>query len=52
MIEYTYVANTDYNNVLSTQLASGEGPDIIMDGTNYPAEIKAGNVEDLSLIHI
>ena len=35
MIEYTYVANTDYNNVLSTQLASGEGPDIIMDGTNY-----------------
>lgn len=41
-------ANTDYNNVLSTQLASGEGPDIIMDGTNYPAEIKAGNVEDIS----
>ena len=38
VIEYTYVANTDYNNVLSTQLASGEGPDIIMDGTNYPAE--------------
>ena len=33
VIEYTYVANTDYNNVLSTQLASGEGPDIIMDGT-------------------
>ena len=48
VIEYTYVANTDYNNVLSTQLASGEGPDIIMDGTNYPAEIKAGNVEDIS----
>ena len=23
VIEYTYVANTDYNNVLSTQLASG-----------------------------
>ena len=48
VIEYTYVANTDYNNVLSTQLASGEGPDIIMDGTNYPAEIKAGNGEDIS----
>ena len=40
VIEYTYVANTDYNNVLSTQLASGEGPDIIMDGTSYPAKSK------------
>lgn len=48
VMEYTYIANSDFNNVLSTQLAAGEGPDIIMDGSNYPAEIKAGNVEDLS----
>lgn len=48
VMEYTYVANTDFNNVLSTQLAAGEGPDIIMDGSNFPAEIKAGNVEDIS----
>lgn len=47
-MEYTYVSNTDFNNVISTQLASGEGPDIIMDGSNFPAEIKAGNVEDIS----
>ena len=26
-IDYTYVTNSDYNNVLSTQLAAGEGPD-------------------------
>lgn len=25
-LEYTYVALSDYNNVLGTQLASGEGP--------------------------
>ena len=37
VIEYTYVANTDYNNVLSTQLASGEGPDILwMEQTIQP----------------
>ena len=48
VIEYTYVANTDYIMYLAHSLASGEGPDIIMDGTNYPAEIKAGNVEDIS----
>lgn len=47
-MEYTYVANTEINNVLSTQLAAGEGPDIIMDGANYPAQIKAGNVEEIT----
>lgn len=47
-VEYTYVANSDYNNVLSTQLASGEGPDIIADGANFPARIKAENVVDIT----
>lgn len=47
-VEYTYVANSDYNNVLSTQLASGEGPDIIADGANFPARIKAENVMDIT----
>ena len=47
-IDYTYVTNSDYNNVLSTQLAAGEGPDIISDGANFPARIKAGNVKDIT----
>ncbi|MDE7016406.1 MAG: extracellular solute-binding protein [Lachnospiraceae bacterium] len=48
VVEYTYIGVSDYNNVLSTQLASGEGPDIIADGANFPARIKAGNVEDIT----
>lgn len=47
-VEYTYVAQSDFNNVLSTQLAAGEGPDIVADGTNFPARIKAGNVKDIT----
>lgn len=47
-VEYTYVTNADYNNVLSTQLAAGEGPDIVADGANFPARIKAGNVKDIT----
>ena len=47
-VEYTYVAQTDYNNVLSTQLAAGEGPDIVADGANFPARIKAGNVVEIT----
>lgn len=47
-VEYTYVAQSDYNNVLSTQLAAGEGPDIVADGTNFPARIKAGNVVEIT----
>lgn len=47
-VEYTYVANSDYNNVLSTQLAAGEGPDIVADGANFPARIKAGNVKEIT----
>ena len=48
VVEYTYVALDDFNNVLSTQLAAGEGPDIIADGTNFPARIKTGSVVDIS----
>lgn len=47
-VEYTYVSQSDYNNVLSTQLAAGEGPDIVADGANFPARIKAGNVMDIT----
>ena len=47
-VEYTYIANSDYNNVLSTQLAAGEGPDVIADGANFPARIKAGNIKDIT----
>ena len=47
-VEYTYVDQTDYNNVLSTQLAAGEGPDIVADGANFPARIKAGNVVEIT----
>ena len=48
VVEYTFVAQSDFNNVLSTQLAAGEGPDIVADGTNFPARIKAGNVENIT----
>ena len=47
-VEYSYVAQSDFNNVLSTQLAAGEGPDIVADGTNFPARIKAGNVLEIT----
>jgi len=47
-VEYTYIAQSDYNNVLSTQLAAGEGPDIVADGTNFPARIKAGSVKEIT----
>lgn len=47
-LEYTYVALSDYNNVLGTQLASGEGPDIVLDGAEFPARVKAGNVEEIT----
>ena len=47
-VDYFYVAQSDYNNVLSTQLAAGEGPDIVADGTNFPARIKSGAVEELT----
>ena len=48
VVEYTYIARNDYNNVLGTQLAAGEGPDIVADGTNFPARIKAGNVKEIT----
>ncbi len=48
VLEYTYVALSDYNNVLSTQLAAGEGPDIVADETDFLARIKAGNLMDIS----
>ena len=47
-VEYTYITLDDYNNVLSTQLAAGEGPDIVTDGTNFQARIKAGNLKDIT----
>ncbi|MCA0755796.1 ABC transporter substrate-binding protein [Paenibacillus sp. N4] len=47
-LEYTFVNLKQYNNVLSTQLAAGEGPDIVMDGASFPARIKAGNLIDIS----
>ncbi|WP_288221804.1 ABC transporter substrate-binding protein [uncultured Clostridium sp.] len=47
-VEYTYINLDEYNNVISTQLAAGEGPDILTDGTNFPARIKAGNLKDLT----
>lgn len=47
-LEYTFVGLDDYNNVISTQLAAGEGPDILTDGANFPARIKAGNLEEIT----
>lgn len=47
-LEYTQIPLDQYNTWLSTQLASGEGPDIIMDGASFPARVAAGNLVDLS----
>ncbi|MGM7719787.1 ABC transporter substrate-binding protein [Metabacillus sp. Hm71] len=47
-LEYTFVNLKQYNNVLSTQLAAGEGPDIISDGASFPARIKAGYLLDIT----
>ncbi|WP_413353814.1 ABC transporter substrate-binding protein [Microbacterium sp. 1P06AB] len=47
-LEYTQVPLDQYNTWLSTQLASGEGPDIIMDGASFPARVAAGNLVDIS----
>ncbi|WP_210505969.1 ABC transporter substrate-binding protein [Naasia sp. SYSU D00057] len=47
-LEYTQIPLDQYNTWLSTQLASGEGPDIIMDGASFPARVAAGNLVDIS----
>lgn len=52
-LEHTFIQLDQYNNWLSTQLASGQGPDIIVDGANFPARISAENlqpVEDEELL--
>jgi raffinose/stachyose/melibiose transport system substrate-binding protein len=47
-LEYTQVPLDQYNTWLSTQLASGEGPDIIMDGASFPARVAAGDLVDIT----
>lgn len=47
-LEYTYISLDEYNNVLSTKIAAGEAPDIITDGTDFPARIKAGNLKEIT----
>jgi raffinose/stachyose/melibiose transport system substrate-binding protein len=51
-LEYTFINLKQFNNVLSTQLAAGEGPDIVMDGASFPARIKAGNLIDLTDLNL
>lgn len=43
-VEYIYIPHDQYDTWLSTQLASGEGPDIVADGANFPARVRAGNL--------
>lgn len=47
-LEYTFVNLKQFNNVLSTQLAAGEGPDIVMDGASFPARIKANYLLEIT----
>lgn len=47
-VEYSFVPLQQYNNVLSTQLSSEEGPDIITDGASFPSRIKSENLLDIS----
>lgn len=48
VVEYSYIPLSDYNNVVSTQLQAGEGPDIICDSASFPARIKAGYVKEIT----
>lgn len=45
-VEYQFVENGTYNNILQTQLAAGEGPDIF--GGGDPNLFTQGLIEDLS----
>ena len=47
-IEYLYIALNEYSNVISTQLAAGEGPDIITETADFPTRIRAGNLVDIT----
>lgn len=51
-LEYTFVNLSQFNNVLSTQLAAGEGPDIIMDGTAFSARIRADNLLEITNMNL
>jgi len=46
--EYQFVDNQQLDNVLNTQLAAGEGPDIIHVGASFRGQVNAGYLLDLS----
>ena len=48
VIEHTYVPLDQWNTWMSTQLSSGEGPDIVADGASFPARVVAGNLVPLT----
>lgn len=47
-VELFYTDNKQYDNVLNTKLASGDGPDIIEIGANFKKLAEANRVMDLS----
>lgn len=47
-IEFQYVDNKQYDNVLNTQLAAGEGPDVMAVGAQAKTLANAGYLEDLT----
>jgi raffinose/stachyose/melibiose transport system substrate-binding protein len=47
-IEYLQVPNTQIGNVLGTQLAAGEGPDIVVDGPDFVSYAKSGYLVDIT----
>lgn len=47
-VEFHFVDNKQYDNVLNTQLASGEGPDVIAVGAQAKSLASAGYLEDLT----
>ncbi|MBF9014554.1 MULTISPECIES: ABC transporter substrate-binding protein [unclassified Oceanispirochaeta] len=47
-VEYQFVSNDQYDSILNTQLAAGQGPDLIEVGAQVKSLAQAGYLQDLS----
>ena len=47
-LDYQYVDNNQYDNVINTQMAANAGPDILEEGGGFLGQAKAGYLMDLT----
>jgi raffinose/stachyose/melibiose transport system substrate-binding protein len=47
-VEYQFISNDQYDSILNTQLAGGQGPDLIQVGAQVQSLAQAGYLRDLS----